>query len=287
MTDQNEPEVNKTPEEPVIDAAFTEEPVKTETEKVNVEAHLGNTTVIVKKKKKHKDGDKAFFPILLILVGGILLIQNLGLGLKHFNWWALFIFLPVAGALSSAWGDFRASGRLDGKVRSNIGSALMVGTVAVLLLVGADWGHWWPAMLIAAGLSSLLGGVGYWDPAEHKNLAAWAGFNAWVGLGVLLLGAGFLVKFLPIPAFEGLVEGWRWWAVPILIAAFGAFVSATVVCWRNEWKMNWTTWGFIGIGVVVAVVGAFALWGLSWNMLVPVALIGVGLVILSKLLIKK
>ena len=280
MTDQNEPVIEGNLDEPVVEPKVEETPP-------SAEAHLGQTIDVTVKGKKHKESDKAFFPILLILIGSILLIQNLGIGLKHFNWWALFIFLPVAGALSSAWKDFLKSRRLDGKVRSSLGSALVVGTVAVLLLTGADWGHWWPVMLIAAGLSSILSGFGYWDASEHKNLAAWAGFNTWAGAGVLLLGVGFLVKFLPIASLTGYIEGWRWWAAPILLAAFGAFVTATVVCWRNGWKMDWTTWGFVTIGVVVAAVGFFALTGLSWNLLAPVALIGVGLVVLSRILIKK
>jgi hypothetical protein len=280
MADQNEPVIEGNLEEPVVEPKVEEPPL-------SAEAQLGKTIDVTIKRKKHKESDNAFFPILLILIGGILLIQNLGIGLKHFNWWALFIFLPVAGSLSTAWKDFLKSRRLDGKVCSSLGSALVVGTVGVLLLTGADWSHWWPVMLIAAGLSSMLSGIGYWNPSEHKHLAAWAGFNTWAGAGVLPLGVGFLAKFLPIPSLTGYIEGWRWWAAPILLAAFGAFVTATVVCWRNDWKMDWTTWGFVTIGVVVAVVGLFALIGLSWNLLAPVALIGVGLVVLSRILIKK
>jgi len=278
MTDQNVPDIEKQPEVNEVP------PVGTES---SADAHIGVDIDLDRKSKKHKDHDRAFFPILLILIGVILLVQNLGFGLKHFNWWALFIFLPVAGALSGAWGDFRKSGRINGKVASGIGSALVIGTVGVLLLVGANWGRWWPVLLIAGGLSSMMGGAGYWDPAEHKNLAAWAGFNAWTGLSVLLLGIGFLVKFLPIPSMTGLIDGWRWWAAPILIAAFGAFVAATIACWRNEWKMNWTVWGMVTIGVVVGVVGLFALAGLSWNLLAPVILIGVGLIVLSRIIVKK
>ena len=275
MTDQNEPVL--------IDPSAKEEAPQVTPSKVDIDISFDDD----KKTRKHKPGDRAFFPILLILIGVILLIQNLGFGLKHFNWWALFIFLPVAGALSGAWSDIRKAGRINGKALSGIGSAIVIGTVAVLLLVGANWGKWWPVMLIAAGLSSILGGFGYWDPSEHKNLAAWAAFNSWTGLSVLLLGVGFLVKFLPIPALSGYIDGWRWWAAPILLAAFGAFFTATIACWRNEWKMSWTVWGMVTIGVVIAVVGLFALAGLSWNLLAPVILIGIGLVVLSRILVKK
>ncbi len=275
MTDHNEPVMN--------DPSTKEEAPQEAPSKVDIDISFDDD----KKARKHKPGNRAFFPILLILIGVILLIQNLGFGLKHFNWWALFIFLPVAGALSGAWSDIRKAGRINGKALSGFGSAIVIGTVAVLLLVGANWGHWWPVILIAGGLSSVLGGFGYWDPSEHKNLAAWAAFNSWTGLSVLLLGVGFLVKFLPIPALSGYIDGWRWWAAPILLAAFGAFFTATIACWRNEWKMSWTVWGMVTIGVVVAVVGVFALVGLSWNLLAPVILIGVGLVVLSRIMVKK
>lgn len=275
MTDHNEPVMN--------DPSTKEEAPQEAPSKVDIDISFDDD----KKARKHKPGNRAFFPILLILIGVILLIQNLGFGLKHFNWWALFIFLPVAGALSGAWSDIRKAGRINGKALSGIGSAIVIGTVAVLLLVGANWGHWWPVILIAGGLSSVLGGFGYWDPSEHKNLAAWAAFNSWTGLSVLLLGVGFLVKFLPIPALSGYIDGWRWWSAPILLAAFGAFFTATIACWRNEWKMSWTVWGMVTIGVVVAVVGLFALVGLSWNLLAPVILIGVGLVVLSRIMVKK
>ena len=231
MTDQNEPIIEIDPVKPEAE---------NDSHETSAEAHIGVTIDTDKRSKKHKEGGGAFFPILLIMIGVILLIQNLGFGLNNFNWWALFLFLPVAGGLSSAWSDFRKSGRLDAKARSGIGGAIVIGSVAVLLLVGADWGRWWPLMLIAAGFSSMLGGSGYWDPADHKSLAAWGGFNTWTGLSVLLLGIGFLAKFLPIPSLTVYIDGWRWWAVPIILAGFGAFFSATIACWRNEWKMTWT-----------------------------------------------
>jgi hypothetical protein len=104
---------------------------------------------------------------------------------------------------------------------------------------------------------------------------------------VTLLGFGFLALSLPIPSLSGYLNGWRWWAAPILFASLGAFVTATIVCARNNWKMNWTTWAFIFIGVTIALVGLFALFNLSWNLLAPVILIGAGVVVLSRILIKQ
>jgi hypothetical protein len=269
------PEVPVNPEEPVIEI-IENAPVQTE---ASAEATIG--------KQKKRDHNRAFWPILLILVGVILLFQNLGWGLQHFNWWALFIFIPVAAALSAAWGDFRKSGKFDGKVRNSIGSALVVGTVGVLLLVGANWSQWWPLMVITPGISMMLSGVGQVDALKHKNIVAWTSFNIWTGAALVLLGTGFLALKLPIDSLTGYLEGWRWWALPILLAAVGAFVNATIVCARNEWQMNWTTWAFIGIGAAIGATGLFALFNLQWSLLGPVILIAVGVVVLSKIFIKK
>ncbi len=262
-------------EEPVIEIVEPE-PVTTE---ITAEAKIG--------KQKKRDHNQAFWPILLILVGIILLFQNLGWGMAQFNWWALFIFIPVAGALSAAWGEFLKSRTFNGKVRSNLGSALVVGTVAMLLLVGADWSRWWPLMVITPGISMMLSGFGQVDALKHKNIVALVGYNLWVGAALVLLGAGFLVLMLPIPSLTGYLEGWRWWSAPILFAAVGAFVTATIVCYRNDWKMNWTTWAFVGIGAAVAATGLFALFNLQWSLLGPVILIAIGVIVLSKIFIKK
>lgn len=261
------------PEEPVIDI-----------NPVEPEPSISPEPLAEKHKKHGRNG--AFWPILLILIGIILLFQNLGLGLTHFNWWALFIYIPVAGSLASAWSSFRKFGGINRSVLSSLGSALVVGTVATMLLVGADWSRWWPLVLIAAGTSGMLGGGGNMDTLKHKHLAAWSWFSMWVGAAVTLLGLGFLVNFLPIPSLTGYLDGWRWWAAPILFAGIGAFVVATIVCVRNAWKMDWTTWVFVFIGVTVAVVCIFALYNLSWGLLAPVILIGAGLVVLSRMLLK-
>jgi hypothetical protein len=231
-----------------------ENPNETPSEKTTVEV-LDDVILVDEPVKKKRDSKNAFWPFLLILAGIVLLIQNLGIVPVHFNWWALFIFIPVLGSLTTAWSAWQKSGKFNTTVRSSLGSALVIGTAATILLLGLSWARLWPLMVISAGISAAIGGAGQVDPQKHKNLAAWAGFNLWVGLAVALLGVGFLISFL--------------------------------VCLRNEYKMNWTVWAFVGIGVAVSATGLFAFFNLQWGLLAPIILITAGLVVMSGILIKK
>jgi hypothetical protein len=220
--------------------------------------------------------------LILILAGVVLLVQNLKLVPVHMNWWALFVFIPVVGSLTTAWTAFQKNGKFNAAVRGALGSALVIGTVATILLLGLNWGHWWPLMVIAAG------GFADVDARKHKNVAAWMGFNLWVGLAAMLLGVGFLAVYLPIDAINTYLTGFpRWWSVPILFAGLGAFVNAFVVCLRNQFRPNWTVWAFTTIGIAISATGLFALFNLQWGLLAPIILIAAGVIFLSGILIKK
>jgi hypothetical protein len=99
--------------------------------KVNVE---------VKEKKRHRN--PIFWPFILIVVGIILLAQNLVPNLPPMNWWAVFIFIPVVGSLSAAWAAYRRSGTFNSGVRGSLGSALVIGTVAFMFLLGVNWSRY-------------------------------------------------------------------------------------------------------------------------------------------------
>jgi hypothetical protein len=143
-------------------------------------------------------------------------------------------------------------------------------------------------MVIAGGASMFLGGFSGVDAQKHKNVAAWVGFNLWVGIAVMLLGVGFLARYAPIPVLNDFLAQYpRWWSVPILFAGLGAFVSAFVVCARNQFVTNWTVWAFTAIGVAITATGLFAWFNLSWGLLAPIILIAAGLIFLSGILIKK
>jgi hypothetical protein len=88
---------------------------------------------------------------ILILLGVIFLLQNLGLPFLT-NWWALFILIPTFGAFAAAWNVYQENGRLTRGAAGSlaVGFLLTVLTVAFLLNLGT--GVFWPILLIAGGV---------------------------------------------------------------------------------------------------------------------------------------
>lgn len=94
------------------------------------------------------------FGILLIILGGIFLLQNTGIyNLPLKNWWALFILLPALGTLESAWRAYSGAG--NQLTPAAIGS-LMVGMMFLLItlafLFDISWIFFGPVLLILVGL---------------------------------------------------------------------------------------------------------------------------------------
>lgn len=244
-----------------------------------------NWTTLPEKSRHHHRGN-AWWALLLILAGVILLVQNLHIASFSFNWWALFIFLPVLGSLSSAWDGLREDGRFTAKVSGSLGSAVLVGTVATLLLFGMDWSRWWPIVIVAGGLSFFLTGLGRINAANQRFLSALNQLGLWVGLGGMVLGLGFLANSLPIPALQPYLIA-RWWAIPILIVGVGAVIDAFALFWQNSRRMNWAAWSMLLVAVFMVAVGLLAFFALDWNLLFPVVLIACGLVVLAEVFMRK
>lgn len=95
--------------------------------------------------------------VILIAVGVVFMLKNLGVPIPQ-NWWAIFLLLPAAGALATAWSAYRR----DGAMTSNVIGALVIGLVLAVLgitfLAGFDWGRLWPIILIVLGIGVLAGG---------------------------------------------------------------------------------------------------------------------------------
>lgn len=100
------------------------------------------------------------FPAAVIVgVGVLFLLNNLGYSidfLTNGNWWALFILIAAAAPLSRAWEVYRAHGRLDAEAGYYLLVAACVVVVAVMFLMGLDWGIWWPLFVILGGLFTLV-----------------------------------------------------------------------------------------------------------------------------------
>jgi hypothetical protein len=92
---------------------------------------------------------------VLILLGAIFMLQNMGAMTIH-NGWALLILLPAGGSFATAYGAYRMSGgRLNAMVRGSLISGLMFTAIMAFFLLDLDLGKWWPALLILAGLGAL------------------------------------------------------------------------------------------------------------------------------------
>ena len=90
--------------------------------------------------------------VVLILLGCVFLLQNVGLPIMRGNWWALFILIPVVVCIGGAWSQYRTHGRLTRSAASMLASGLAPLVVALVFLLDLDWGQVWPVFVIIAGL---------------------------------------------------------------------------------------------------------------------------------------
>jgi hypothetical protein len=96
--------------------------------------------------------------LVLIAIGLIFLLKNYGVPVPE-NWWAIFLFIPAAGALATAWNSYQREGRLNaGALGAGI-VGVVLAVLGVSFLLGFDWSQLWPVILIAIGVGVLIGGL--------------------------------------------------------------------------------------------------------------------------------
>ena len=96
-----------------------------------------------------------FFGILMILLGVVFLLQNLGIPFLM-NWWALFILIPAYGAYVAAWNNFRDHDRLTRGGAGSLIAGILFTILALVFLLNLDFGMFWPVLLLAGGTALLV-----------------------------------------------------------------------------------------------------------------------------------
>jgi hypothetical protein len=94
---------------------------------------------------------------ILIGVGVVFLLQNMGYAIPG-NWWALFLLIPAAFALGSAWKSHQRNGNRFGPgMAGSLITALVLIALTLVFLFDLDvnWNVIWPALLIIIGLGVL------------------------------------------------------------------------------------------------------------------------------------
>lgn len=92
--------------------------------------------------------------------------------------------------------------------------------------------------------------------------------------GVILIGLGLVFLFNNVTSFT--ID--NWWALFILIPAFGSFSKAADSL-RSEGEFNRDAWGAMAGGIILTLVASAFLFNLDWSLIWPVFLIigGLGL----------
>jgi len=99
--------------------------------------------------------------LVVIGIGLVFLADNFGVDFPFFgwhNWWAMFILIGAAAPASRAIDRYRSVGTIDAQVAHSMISALAVVAVALIFLLDASFGKWWPIFLVIGGLSMLVSG---------------------------------------------------------------------------------------------------------------------------------
>jgi hypothetical protein len=98
------------------------------------------------------------FGLVLIVLGGVFMLQNAGVPVLVGNWWALFILFPAVAAFTAAWKQHQQSGRMTPRVVGLMTGGLVPLTIALIFLFNFDFGYAWPLLLIVLGVGILLRG---------------------------------------------------------------------------------------------------------------------------------
>jgi hypothetical protein len=106
----------------------------------------------------------------------------------------------------------------------------------------------------------------------ERRAARYAGGGAFVG-GVALIAFGVIIMLQNM----GMVQLYNWWALFILLPAFGSFAAAYGAYRTNGRRLNAAVRGSFMGGLLLTTIAAVFLFGLNFSLLLPVILIVAGL----------
>ena len=95
--------------------------------------------------------------LILVLLGVVFLLQNMGIYILAFNnWWALFILIPAVSSFDAAFQAYRrADNVLDTPARNSLLVGLFLSFLAGIFLFNLNLNLFGPVMIILAGLGIL------------------------------------------------------------------------------------------------------------------------------------
>jgi hypothetical protein len=94
--------------------------------------------------------------IILVVLGGIFLLQNMGAyRFPLQNWWALFILIPAVGAFDAAFRTYRREGTFTAPARGSLLVGIVLTLVTAAFVFNISWTYFGPALIILAGLGIL------------------------------------------------------------------------------------------------------------------------------------
>jgi hypothetical protein len=99
--------------------------------------------------------------VVLIALGGLLLLQQLGVWRFGPHGWALLILVPALGGVATAARLYRHAGQTaTPAVMGSATGAAILAFIAVMLLFDLSWSLLWPMFLIIPGVVGLFGSTG-------------------------------------------------------------------------------------------------------------------------------
>jgi hypothetical protein len=212
--------------------------------------------------------------LMFLLAGALLSILTL---VPLANWWSLFVLFPGLIFLGSGAILALALGWRNAVALWITGVGLVVCTVAALFLSGADWGIWWPLMLIVPGAAfGLLGAADVDWPAVRP----WVRMHLWLGADVLILGLVFLLNNFCGNAILAAWYPFHWWGIFILMPGLGAFYNASNAVRSGYNGRHLVVRSLAGFGLAACAVTLAVFLNAGWALQVAAGLASAGLLFL-------